>query len=150
MGISFKQISGVLCCVVMLSACQTVKDNLHTAQESIHTSSLRFQRLMASLDMQRYVPGMPDMPVYRGFKPQGDENAVYDVVEGRIIDITYSSDIADVQKVRDFYDIALNQLGWKPTERAHYYRRDHETLMLKVTPSGQTTVLHISLQPDDK
>ncbi len=140
----------ILTCLICLSACQGFKEKLGNASESIHTSSTQFQRLMASLDMQRYVPGMPDMPVYRGFKPLGDDNAVYDVVEGRIIDITYASDIADLAKVRDFYEIALTQLGWKATEKANTYRREDETLLLEVTPSGQTVTLHILLQPDSK
>ncbi len=143
---SFRYLCVTLICLSMLGACQSLKNT----QESVQASSLHFKRLMVSLDVQRYVPGMPDMPVYRGFKPLGDENAVYDVTEGRIIDITYTSNIADIDKVRDFYKIGLNQLGWKPTDKKHSYRRENETLLLEVTSSDQTIILHILLQPDDK
>lgn len=137
-------------CIAMLGACQNVKQGWSTAQEQVEGSSLQFRRLMASLNMQKYVPGMPDMPVYHSFEPLGDENAVYDVVEGRIIDITYASTIAEAEKVKDFYDIALVQLGWQPTNKSHHYVRDDETLLLKVTSDDQKVTLHILLQPSDK
>ena len=146
----FRNLCISFACLIMLSSCESIKQKIGSAEESIQTSSLQFRRLMASLDVQRYVPGIPDMPVYRGFKPLGDENAVYDVVEGRIIDITYASEIADAQKVRDFYEIALNQLGWKPTQEKNTYKREQETLLLEVISSSQTTNLHILLQPYDK
>ena len=148
-----KKVQKILCtvaCVAMLGACQNVKQGLSSAQEQVQGSSLQFRRLMASLNMQKYVPGMPDMPVYHSFEPLGDENAVYDVVEGRIIDITYASTIAEVDKVKDFYDIALEQLGWQPTKKLHHYVRDDETLLLKVTSDDQKVTLHILLQPSDK
>jgi hypothetical protein len=140
----------LLSCFALLSACQGIQERASQAETFIENSSLQFRRLMASLDMQRYVPGIPDMPVYQGFKPQGDENTVYDVIEGRIIDITYASNIADEQKVRDFYEIALMQLGWKATHIPNQFTRDGETLVLEITRSGQTVILRISLRPADK
>lgn len=147
---SFFKIMLCASAIAVLSGCQTMKQEFGNAKEQVQSSSLQFQRLMASLNMQKYVPGLPDMPVYHGFKPQGNENAVYDVVEGRIIDITYASDIAELEKVKDFYAIALEQLGWVQLSKQHYYQRDDETLYLEVKPSGQTVMLHIWLAPSDK
>lgn len=152
-----KKLMIVVSGVLFLTSCENVKQSwssvnnqLHSAGESVHESTTQVKRLMASMDEQHYVPGIPDMPVYKGFTPLGNDNAVYDVNEGRIIDITYTSNFADYDDVKQFYSTSLNELGWKPAKALNTYVRDHETLLLEISRDGQIVTLHIVLQPADK
>ena len=60
----------------------------------------------------QFVPGIAELPMLEGLKPEPDGTVVFDTPEGRIVTTSLTGAV-DEKAVRDFYGATLAQLGWR-------------------------------------
>ena len=116
------------------------------SERAFFASTERINVALSSLEPQKFVPGIEDLPLYQGFRPKGGENAVYASGKDRLVELTYYSHIASKDSVEEFYSIALAQLGWVHVGD-HRYERMGEQLILEVFSRDGATNLYIYLTP---
>lgn len=65
----------------------------------------------------QFVPGTEDIPLYSGLKSKDDDSVSFDSAGGRILYASFYKDNyseEETQKIINFYDKTLPELGWKP------------------------------------
>ena len=98
-------------------------------------------------NMQEYVSGVNDLPLYHGFELQGGGDSVsYDSMAGRLIDAKYISKTANIENVRSFYDSTLPELGWNKISGESFVR-DGEVLKVNVNRGEEGVELKITVRP---
>ena len=132
----------LLCCILLLTACESSKRLVSTSTERLNVA-------LASLEPQQFVPGIEDLPLYNGFRPKGTKNTVYTSDNERIIELTYYSHLTSKGEVESYYQTALEQLGWQQTKKNQYIRKN-ESLTLAVSSRDGVTMLYLYLTPLDK
>ena len=80
----------------------------------------------------QFVPGIAELPMLEGLKPEPDGTVVFDTPEGRIVTTSLTGAV-DEKAVRDFYGATLAQLGWRKLAAGHF-RREGENLLLSISP----------------
>ncbi len=89
--------------------------------------------------------GFEDLPLMDGLKQSEDLPVSFDSPGGRIIEAYAQSDRIEKQKVMDFYDKTLPQLGWSRLEKetkpsSFSYTREGEKLTISVDDGSSATV----------
>lgn len=64
-------------------------------------------------EKQEYVTGSNDIPLFKGLKQIDDNNANFDTMVGSITISSYLGKNSDLEKIANFYQGSLPQLGWK-------------------------------------
>lgn len=77
-----------------------------------------------------YLSAVSDLPLAEGLKEQALKSTVFDTPMGRIVN-AYAAGNTTADKVYDFYDSTLPQLGWEK-QSSGSYRRAHDTLKIDV------------------
>lgn len=77
-----------------------------------------------------YLTAVSDLPLADGLKEQSEKSTVFDTPMGRIVN-AYATGNTTADKVYDFYDQALPQLGWEKQSSGSYHRK-HDTLKIDV------------------
>lgn len=87
-----------------------------------------------------------DVPVMPGLRELPDESINFDKPEGRIVTATAVSDHLAPEKIRQFYDQALPQLGWKRGEKDSFFR-DQEQLKLIIEVKQGVSIARFTVEP---
>lgn len=75
-----------------------------------------------------YVPILSDVPLAPNLSLEDDSEAVFDVPEGKIVEVTAFGS-ADLEETRAFYKESLEALGWQAVAgQENAYKRDEESL----------------------
>jgi hypothetical protein len=77
-----------------------------------------------------YLAAASDLPLADGLKEQTEKSTVFDTPMGRIVN-AYATGATTAEKVYEFYDATLPQLGWEK-QSSGSYRRAHDTLKIDV------------------
>lgn len=124
----------ILVLALILSACAVTDDKQPVPPE------------IPGIAKQEYVPGTEDIPVFFGFKAVENSLLSYDSVDGRIIDVEFSSDKTSAKNVRNFYEVTLPQLGWHKRQY-QIYEREGEVLKLNILEKNNLTFLKFTIRP---
>ncbi len=86
--------------------------------------------------------GFEDLPLMDGLKQSDDAPLSFDSPGGRIIEAYAQSEAIEKQKIIDFYDKTLPQLGWTRLKKknAFSYMREGEELTISVDDGTPATV----------
>ena len=92
-----------------------------------------------------FMSGFEDLPLMNGLKQSEDTALTFDSPGGRIIEAYAQSDEIEKQKIMDFYDKTLPQLGWtrlkkKSKSNSFSYIREGEELTISVDDGTPATV----------
>lgn len=87
-----------------------------------------------------------DVPVMPGMRELVDESLNFDKPEGRIISVTAVSDTLAPAAIKNFYQEALPQLGWK-AESAGVFFRENERLSLIVEQKEGVSIARLQISP---
>lgn len=118
---------------------------LHGLAAALLFSLLAVPGPAAAQSKDGYVAGIPDLPLMPGLEELPDSGLVFDKPGGRIVEAFAEGRMAP-QRVIEFYDETLPQLGWQ-REAPGAYLREGERLKLDVSrDAGQITV-HFRLFP---
>jgi hypothetical protein len=94
----------------------------------------------------QFVPGIAELPMLEGLKPEPEGAVVFDTPAGRIVTTSLTGAVAE-NSVRAFYLATLVQLGWRQLAAGHF-RREGENLILSIAPlPGNRIRLSIRLAP---
>lgn len=77
-----------------------------------------------------YLTAVSDLPLAEGLKEQAEKSTVFDTPMGRIVN-AYATGATTADKIYDFYDSTLPQLGWEKQSSGSYHR-EHDTLKIDV------------------
>ncbi len=110
------------------------------------SGSLNRAHLMDRVYKSGFVPGTEDIPLQRGFKLIENSAVVYDTPAGRIVKAQYQSQIFAADKIMEFYNSALHQLGWVVISE-NRYRRNREKLTIDIAPNGTNNFVYFTLEP---
>jgi hypothetical protein len=92
-----------------------------------------------------FVAGTEDVPLMPGLEPVEGAALVFDKPEGRIVEAQARGKLARA-KVRDFYGVALPQLGWSEAG-ANAWRREGEMLRLDFRGRDGDLTVGFTLSP---
>lgn len=92
--------------------------------------------------------GETDIPLMDGMQINENESFSFDVPAGQIMGFTATSK-KSVAEVRDFYQTALEELGWQK-KSANLYRRDQDELNLQISPQKNGTSIKIQYSFSNK
>jgi len=98
-----------------------------------------------ALAQEKYVEGIPDLPLMPGLSALPDSGLVFDKPGGRIVE-AFAAGSATPQSIVTFYDETLPQLGWR-REAPGAYLREGERLKLEVSQAAGKTTVHFRLFP---
>lgn len=92
-----------------------------------------------------FMTGFEDLPLMDGLKQSEDAAVAFDSPGGRIIEAYAQGERIEKQKVTEFYDKTLPQLGWtrlrKKTQASSFsYTREGEELTISVDDGTPATV----------
>lgn len=89
-----------------------------------------------------FMSGFEDLPLMDGLKQSEDVPLSFDSPGGRIIEAYAQSDELEKQKIIDFYDKTLPQLGWARLKKSKSpsYTREGEELTISVDDGSPATV----------
>jgi hypothetical protein len=96
-------------------------------------------------ESDRYVAGIPDLPLMPGLQALPDSGLVFDKPSGRIVE-AFAEGGMTLQSVVAFYDETLPQLGWQ-REASGAYLRDGERLKLDLSQDARGVTVHFRLFP---
>ncbi|NQV54435.1 MAG: hypothetical protein HQ503_01125 [Rhodospirillales bacterium] len=82
----------------------------------------------------QFMPGIADLPIMAGLKPDSAGPVIFDTPQGRIVVSSATGRIAEEAVLR-FYSNTLPQLGWY-RQSALEFTRAGENLKLEVLPLG--------------
>ncbi|WP_340116496.1 hypothetical protein [Pelagibius sp. 7325] len=99
----------------------------------------------AQNDAERYVAGIPDLPLMPGLEALPDSGVVFDKPGGRIVEAFAQGNVSP-PSVTAFYDETLPQLGWQ-REALGVYLREGERLQLAFSQDAGKITLHFRLLP---
>lgn len=77
-----------------------------------------------------YLSGISDLPLPDGLVEAKDKSTVFDSAVGRIV-TAYATGQLTADKVHDFYESTLPQLGWNETDEGNW-RRQNQVLKIDV------------------
>ena len=85
--------------------------------------------------------GFEDLPLMDGLKQSEDAAVSFDSPGGRILEAYAQSERIEKQKVMEFYDKTLPQLGWtRLKKKKNSYTREGEELTISVDDGTPATV----------
>ncbi|MEG9860890.1 MAG: hypothetical protein V6Z81_00055 [Parvularculales bacterium] len=101
-----------------------------------------------------FLSGVEDVPLMAGLQEVTEENLVFDVPEGRIVQAEARGTVR-VEAVQEFYEETLVNLGWQLEGvgvKEMVFRRGGEQLAIKFSAldgeaQGKETVINFSLIP---
>ncbi len=82
---------------------------------------------------EEFVQGSEDIPLLYGMERINDEELGFDSSIGSIINTSYVTQL-DIQKVKDFYEKTLPQMGWKVVKNSKdkiSFKREKEKLEIE-------------------
>lgn len=98
----------------------------------------------------RFFSELNDIPLMPGLYELAEDTVVFDKPEGRIIESAAASETETINKINEFYDSALPQLGWirvaAPDGGAAYIRQD-EALRLRLETREGVNVVKLMVSP---
>lgn len=94
----------------------------------------------------RFFSTLNDVPLMEGLEELIDQSVVFDKAEGRIVESAAAGDDVAAEKIRDFYDRTLPQLGWVKKENGRYVRQD-EILEISIDKESGYNVIHVMVSP---
>ncbi|NCC21348.1 MAG: hypothetical protein EOM26_02670 [Alphaproteobacteria bacterium] len=97
-------------------------------------------------EVPRFLTVLQDVPLMPGLEELIDESVVFDKPSGRIAESMAVSGSLPEGAISRFYSLTLPQLGWAPTERGSYVRKDEE-LKIVVAPRDGGRVVRFTLTP---
>ncbi len=92
-----------------------------------------------------FVGGVEDLPLMPGLVEVAEARMVFDKPGGRIVE-AFAVGRASAAAVREFYDQALPQLGWRRLSGGGYGRED-EILTLDIGAEGDEVTVRFSISP---
>ena len=88
-----------------------------------------------------FMSGVEDLPLMDGLKQSEDAAVSFDSPGGRIVEAYAQSERIEKQKVMEFYDKTLPQLGWtRLKKKKNSYTREGEDLTISVDDGTPATV----------
>ena len=87
-----------------------------------------------------------DLPLMPGLSEVSEEAVFFDIIHGRIVEVVAIGAMSS-DKITEFYDMVLPQLGWGKLSEGKFSRAN-ETLQFWIRTKGQENVLRISINPD--
>ena len=93
----------------------------------------------------RFFSELNDIPLMPGLYELIEKTIVFDKPEGRIVESSAVSETENANKIKEFYDSILPQLGWAP--QGDSYIRQDEILRLSVDSGSSVSVLKITVSP---
>ena len=93
---------------------------------------------------QKFVLGTDGVPLYPFFKEIKEKTLIFDTTDGKIININYHATGVNLNKVRNFYQDTLPQLGWS-YQSTNSYMRDKEFLDFDISQSGRKQFLSFKI-----
>lgn len=87
-----------------------------------------------------------DLPLMPGLSEVSEEAVFFDIIHGRIVEVVAIGAMSS-DKITEFYDMVLPQLGWGKLSEGKFSRAK-ETLQFWIRTKGQENVLRISINPD--
>ena len=92
-----------------------------------------------------FMSGFEDLPLMEGLKQAEDSVVSFDTPSGRIIEAYAQSNQIGKQKIAEFYDKTLPQLGWKRVSEKNKtasvsYTREGEVLTISVDDGTPASV----------
>ena len=100
----------------------------------------------ATAQEEKYVAGIPDLPLMPGLDALPDSGVVFDKPGGRIVE-AFAEGGVKPNAVIAFYDQTLPQLGWE-REASGAYLRDGERLKLDFSEQAGRITVHFRLLPE--
>ena len=99
--------------------------------------------------------GFEDLPLMDGLKQTEDDAVSFDAPSGRIIEAYAQSGVTGKQKIEDFYNKTLPQLGWKRLPRKGSsspvsYEREGEVLTISIDDEGTPVSVRFELKTREK
>lgn len=99
-----------------------------------------------SREAPRFFSTLNDVPLMDGLEELIDQSVVFDKAEGRIIESAAAGNDMAAEKIRDFYERTLPQLGWVKKENGRYVRQD-EVLEISIDKETGYSVIHVMVSP---
>lgn len=101
-----------------------------------------------------FMSGFEDLPLMDGLKQPEDTAVSFDTPSGRIIEAYAQSDKISKQKIVEFYDNTLPQLGWlrlseKKGDVSFSYAREGEVLTISIE-DGTPVAVRFELMTREK
>tara|TARA_R110002095_G_scaffold210521_1_gene197817 strand:- start:100 stop:504 length:405 start_codon:yes stop_codon:yes gene_type:complete len=94
-----------------------------------------------------YVQILSDIPLAPGLSLEDDSEVVFDVPEGKIVEVTTFGS-ADLLETQTFYKESLEALGWKQVpEKEWSYKRDEEFLEISFEDGEDDLQVKFRLMP---
>lgn len=93
---------------------------------------------------QKFVKGTDGIPLYPFFKEIKEKTVVFDSPDGKIINVKYHATGVNINKVINFYNDTLPQLGWKNDDGDSYFR-DNEDLKFNISQQGRKQFLSFKI-----
>lgn len=100
-----------------------------------------FCLLISTIGVHAEFFGETDIPLMDGMQVNEAETFSFDVPAGQITGFTVTTQKTP-QEVREFYQTALEELGWQQKSSSRY-RRDQDELVLQITPAKHGTVVKV-------
>lgn len=96
--------------------------------------------LMAIAGEPQFFSELSDIPLMPGLYELADETVVFDKPEGRIVETAAVSETENINKIKEFYDSTLPQLGWERLGSSDYIRQEEVLHMQTETRQGLNVV----------
>lgn len=93
-----------------------------------------------------HIAGLTELPLMPGFVEQTDRQVIFDKPSGRIIK-AFARGQGETGSVREFYDQALNQLGWRAMAVDHFEREDEVLRLAYRELTGGRLEIEFSIAP---
>jgi hypothetical protein len=92
-----------------------------------------------------FFAGIEDLPLAPGLHEIPEESLIYDTSAGRIVQ-AYAQGRGTIDRIKEFYQITLPQLGWQVLGKT-LFRREAETLEFKLSKTTGGVRLVVRLTP---
>lgn len=89
-----------------------------------------------------------DIPLMDNFQINESESFSFDTPAGQIMTITATTTLSE-KEIHSFYQESLTALGWEKTSST-VFKRDQDTLNIKITPQKQNIQIKIQLTFSNK
>jgi hypothetical protein len=113
--------------------------------------------LLASSEVVAFFNGAEDIPLMEGLEQSfNEEFLVFDKPEGRVVFLKAVSGKVHLDKIKEFYFLALPQLGWQKNEsdsneekskNKNVFYREKEQLIIMFHIDENSSVVEISITP---
>lgn len=93
---------------------------------------------------QSFIPNMSDVPLMEELILLEDSGFQFDKIEGRILEQMAAGEVSP-QKIRQFYDETMPQLGW--IKSGQKFIRQNEELMIRIESKDKLSIVTFHIQP---